>query len=241
MVKSLFARFSARALAYGAVLLVSTHCRCRYEVVLFEDGGADASTDASAQMDASTDADTSDAATAVVFALTDETHTLERGEFMGTGFDDDCLSDQVLVGFSGTTQGDGLDLVTGFSGRCASLSLDVDGTTLLTTQTEWLPFRGSVSDAVFELSCAPNQVIVGFAGRAGTSLDQLTFECAPLTLVANFVAIGTRTTLPPYGGNGGTPYTQPCPDGKVARGVFGSAQSFTHSIGLACVTPVPAP
>lgn len=220
----------SRLLLYSVLFAVSTHCRCRYEVVLFRG-------------DAGEDLDTGvEAGTSTAFLLTTAGPRMLHGDdSAGTQFTEHCPEGQALIGYTGSHQEDGFMLCTGLIAQCGRLVLAADGTTITTEPTGTLTFRGQTSNVPADWTCPPNQVIVGVHGNAGTSQDGMGFYCAPLTLSAGVVTLGARTTLPVRGGNMGTPYDAPCPAGAIARGHYGSAFVYLHGFALECATPTPAP
>jgi hypothetical protein len=94
-----------------------------------------------------------------------------------------------------------------------------------------------LGDAPLASRCPPDQVIVGFDGRSGLLLDQLSFRCAPLVLLEGgaTVGLGDVTNLTPVGGGGGSPMPRTdCEPGMMARGVIVSQGSWLERMGLAC-------
>ena len=229
-----------RAFFYASLALVSTHCRCQYEVL---ERRADGSVS-----DGAIDARVVDAADSMMpppptITLGSNQNTNLKGSDIGTSFAETCPGDQVLIGLDGYVQPDGLELLTAISGTCGSLHVQADGTTV-TVQTEGgLPLYGDTNFAgPFSLQCPANQVVVGFEGNAGTAVDSATIQCAPLTIQGGMIAIGTVTTLlPAPGGTAGTPYNEPCQLGRIARGRFGYYDSILEGIGLTCSLPTVVP
>jgi hypothetical protein len=93
--------------------------------------------------------------------------------------------------------------------------------------------------------CPSNQVVVAFRGRAGYDLDQVAFDCAPLSLSRNRfggqVTIGPVTSLPPQGGPTGPTFQDGCPAGEVVLGTNSQAGAIVYKLGLSCATPVVVP
>jgi hypothetical protein len=170
----------------------------------------------------------------------------------GTTFNQNCASNEVVIGFSGTV--DPPDAATNwlrsFQAICGSLT--VTGTTTFsvqTTQAETLPKpppNTGVGSTTQTRTCAAGQMIVGFTGRQGGYIDQLAFICAPLNIGGtspNFtLSVGTPSApITPLGGPGGSPFTNPtninCPAGQIAVGDTGRAGGFIDAFGLLCSTP----
>jgi hypothetical protein len=80
--------------------------------------------------------------------------------------------------------------------------------------------RGHDGSDSYELSCPPDQIVVGLHGGAGAALDSFGIECAPLLLSGAPLALtrGPITTLAAYGGDGGGSFTLACSGSSVARG-----------------------
>lgn len=212
---------------YGVLLLLSTHCRCQYEVVLFpEDGSMDATEDVESSVPLRT------------FSLGTTTDTTRPGSDIGTAFSDTCPGDQVLVGVNGHVQEDGFELLTAVSGTCATVSVGQNGAVTTNVQG-MLPVHGDEEFGIpFSVMCPANQVAVGFEGNAGTAIDAMTLRCAPISVGGTMIAIGAASpVLPGPGGTMGTPYTVSCPGGTLARGRFGFADSVLQSFGLHCAVP----
>ena len=169
----------------------------------------------------------------------------------GDPFTDHCAAGQALVGFNGaTTMIGSLHLVGLLVGHCSALELGAPGTDGYAVTAETgvlLPARGAASTPwpASAALCAPNQFVVGLAVRAGSELDALAVQCAPVTLVAQPTGwvgqIGAVTTRPQQGGNGGNPLTARCPDGQVATvsnpkvvAASGSNPAVLGAIGIGC-------
>jgi hypothetical protein len=167
----------------------------------------------------------------------------------GTAFDQNCMTNEVVIGFTGTV--DPPDASTNwlrnFQAICGSLSVSATTPFLVrTTQAETLPppppSTGIGSTTQTRL-CATNQMVIGFTGRSGGFIDEFSFICAPLNIGGASptftLSIGTPSApLTPLGGPGGSPFNAiNCPANQVAVGDTGRAGGFIDAFGLRCSTP----
>jgi hypothetical protein len=170
------------------------------------------------------------------------TTLVQHGGTGGTATTDLCPQNEVLIGYRGTLGMNGRDLVVnGVEGQCGRLAVAGIGPYALTTNAgDRLPRRGSDATMTFTALCAANQVVVGLQGRAGTVLDQLQLQCAPLsTTTLDSLSIGATTLLPPAGGTGGSAFQATCPAGQVARGQDTNSGNVIDAFALVCGTIVP--
>jgi hypothetical protein len=170
-------------------------------------------------------------------------NTPQRGSTTGgSPFDDACPAGQVLIGFHGS-----LGSINGTHGQiaahCGVLELAAAGKGYEIRIGEGLvhPARGRHAAQPRTSLCPANQVVVGFGGRGGLLIDQLTFRCAPLTIAADgpgyTVTVGTPADLTPIGGNGGNPFVQAdCTAGQIATVARLRAGDSLDAIGLGCST-----
>jgi hypothetical protein len=96
------------------------------------------------------------------------------------------------------------------------------------------------------LACPANQVVVGFSGRSGALLDNLSADCAPLSITGSAgnytVVIGAITSLPGVGDLGGSVFPDtPCPAGEVSTDTHLRAGDGIDYFGIGCSTPVVTP
>ena len=93
--------------------------------------------------------------------------------------------------------------------------------------------------------CPANHVVVGFHGKAGFDLDQVSFECAELSLSPPGspyqVMIGPSTSLPPQGGTTGPLFQDGCAPDKVVVGTRSQAGQVVYELGLLCAVPAVTP
>lgn len=137
----------------------------------------------------------------------------------------------------------GMQLVS-LQGSCASLS--VTGTTTLrvtATPAETMPLVGDAPGSVEQAqACPSDQMIVAFAGRSGSDIDQLAMVCAPLLIGGSYpnyqLSLGELAVQPGIGNLGGAPFDQiSCPVGQVAVGHEGRAATIVNTLGLLCAAP----
>src|SRR5260370_16092114 len=97
----------------------------------------------------------------------------------------------------------------------------------------------------WSVRCPADQVVVGFDGRAGFDLDQVSFECAPLVLAGSAsgyqLSTGPTTSLPVDGGPTGPTFQDGCSPNQVVVGTTTYAGQIIYQIGLTCSTPEPSP
>jgi hypothetical protein len=180
---------------------------------------------------------------APVLELVVGTNTPQRGSVNGgSPFDDACPAGQVLIGFDGS-----LGSVNGTHGQiaahCGTLELAAagDGFEIRIGPGLVHPTRGRHAAQAWTSLCPANQVMVGFGGRGGLLIDQLTFRCAPLTIAAAgkgyTVTVGTAADLTPIGGSGGSAFVQAdCAAGQIATVARLRAGDSLDAIGLGCST-----
>jgi len=157
-----------------------------------------------------------------------------------TQFDDACPAHQALIGYD-----ENRDDVNGLAGQltplCGTVTVSAAGAGLAvhTTAGATLPSRGGNAGTANPRHCAQDQVVVGFTGRSGTLVDQLTITCAPLTIDGslNFV-VGVPTNLAACGGTGGSAFPQTnCPTGQVATVSRTRVSGLLEAFGLGCSQP----
>jgi len=167
----------------------------------------------------------------------------------GTAFDQNCMTNEVVIGFTGTVNPPdaSTNWLLSFRAICGSLSVTATAPfQVRTTQAETLPTpppdTGAGSTTQTRL-CAANQMIIGFTGMSGGFIDELSFICAPLNIggasPSFTLSIGAPSApLPALGGPGGSPFNQiNCPANQVAVGDTGRAGGFIDAFGLRCSTP----
>lgn len=205
-------------------------------------GDPDATADADTTADAGTTADATPApldatpgGLTLVFAS--PTDTAQQGNVAGgTAFNDACPAGQVVIGLAGS-----LTSASGYHAQmnavCGTASLVGSGASLSITIAAGtsLPSRGMVGTASWSRSCPADHMIVGFVGRSGALIDQLTFSCAPLTVTGATVTVGVVVTLAAVGGGGGSAFPQTsCPTNTVATVARIRAGDSIDAFGLGC-------
>jgi hypothetical protein len=176
-----------------------------------------------------------------------QSDTAVQGGDGGLPYDDTCPGDQVVIGYQGyiVPPQVGITLVGDIQTVCGALSIDSASGDLTTSPGATLPARGTGYGSPWAEMCPTDQVVVGFTGRSGRSLDQLAIDCAPWTVGTDgsvfALAMGTPVPSAPQGGDGGSPYAVLCPAGQLARGSVGQADQWVDAFGLICGTLVLTP
>src|SRR5580658_1330367 len=175
-----------------------------------------------------------------VFVLTGSTPTATRGGPQ-TPMPDLCPGNQVVVGYSGTLGNPGIVVVSSLQLVCGAVDVVGSGPSMLRMLAgATLAEQGATGDSPFAAMCPAGQVAVGIHGQSGIAVDQVGFDCAPLTLAPDGtvgVDASTITSLPAYGGAGGGPFDDTCPSGEIVRGVDIAAGSFLYSVSAVCAAP----
>jgi hypothetical protein len=173
------------------------------------------------------------------------TETDRFGNNGGEQYIDICPMNQVLIGYR--ISGHGLDFprdessyVTYVQAICGQLIMRPDGTDRIwISGGEVLDARGAGHNPLL-VFCPPDEVIVGFSGRAGSSVDRLQFRCARLSaegIPPTSIKVGEPRPLEPIGGTGGDVISADCEPGQVARGHHVRSGSWLDAFGLVCGTP----
>jgi hypothetical protein len=166
----------------------------------------------------------------------------------GNPFLDMCAANEVIVGFTGTVdEVDGsVSYLRSFRAECSALSIAAESNmsyrvTLVPAET--LPVRGLSGAVTQTRRCGANEMVVGYGGRSGLYIDQISILCAPL-LVSGSAPNFTLSTGPAggssngIGGPGGEAFdTTACPVGQIAVGDQGRAGAAIDAFGLLCATP----
>jgi hypothetical protein len=169
--------------------------------------------------------------------------TVQHGGPAGTGHSEDCSDNQALVGYTGivAVTGGGASVIGSLQGQCGELVITGSGPPVVEVHAGTaLPTRGRGVGTAFSAVCPANQVLVSFFGRGGSFLDQLGLQCAPLTITGDAamkVVIGSPTSLGPFGGMGGTTFSDGCGADQIARGQLLNDGAYVDSLGLACGAP----
>jgi hypothetical protein len=157
----------------------------------------------------------------------------------GSAFNDSCPANQALIGFSGTLRPPYHGAI---AAQCGTVSPANSGVLPVSAGTSFSGHgcgAGCFGEA-WVRSCPANHVIVGFRGRGGLLIDQLTLRCAPIVASEGgwVLAVGGTTDLAPVGGNGGSSFPQTdCPAGQVATVSRVRAGDGVDAFGLACKAP----
>jgi hypothetical protein len=176
--------------------------------------------------------------------LQDPTNSQTTPGSGGSEFTDACQPGQVLVSFTGTWGGTYMGLES-LQGTCATIGISASAPyqVTLTANGSTLGPYGEVSPQTLDGPCPDGQVVVGFEGRSGDWVDQLTFHCAPLTITdmggSYKVEVGAANPISmPIGPDTGSPFSSiDCDAGKIAVGIVGRSGAAIDAIGLTCATP----
>jgi hypothetical protein len=173
---------------------------------------------------------------------TNPSSTPVRGTPDGFAFDDGCPDNQAIIGFHGSVNDVGVLLVSSIQTICGQPDLASAHTTEVSVAPgATLPERGLPSTQAWTQMCPRDQMVVGFWGRSGLSLDQVAFDCAGIHVSGSPPVLAVDTTIselsPPNGGEGGEPFRFRCAPGQVARTSNISADQWIHSFALTCETP----
>ena len=90
------------------------------------------------------------------------------------------------------------------------------------------PFNGTA----FDLRCQSNEVLVGFAGKSSTVLDQTGPMCVAVNEAGDWLASPIARGL--AGGAGGATYTKTCPTNQAVVGFQGRSGLGVDQVDLAC-------
>ncbi len=176
-------------------------------------------------------------------ALTGVTLTTQFGNLSGgAAFADACPAGEAVIGYHGflATQG--------WHGKiqalCGTITLTLGAgvtPTVTVAAGSTLPLRGLFGAAAAEWTrtCGADEVVVGFVGRSGALIDQLTFVCAPLAISlqgdAYVLTVGPTSQTAAVGGTGGNAFapTQ-CAAGAIATVSNLRAGDNIDAFGLGC-------
>jgi hypothetical protein len=174
----------------------------------------------------------------VVLAATAPTPEI-GGVHFDTPMEDKCPAGAAVIGFDATETSDESPYVGRIRTVCGalvvthvgpSISIEVGATTALVV-------RGTGTGTTMSLRCPKNQVVIGYEGRSGSWVDQLSFRCAPLALVNKDteVVLGPVTKIGPVGGGGGGARGEiDCGASEVAVGSRVLAESVVKVFALPC-------
>lgn len=160
-------------------------------------------------------------------------------------YHDSCEEGQVIVGFHGFLR-QVKNLVHGkIQALCAepAVLFEAGKCVVATEGGTTLPLRGDEGNVEWTRMCPQNEIVVGYRGMTGADIDQITFVCASLRIVAESggyaIALGERTFLESAGGAGGNYEAQDqCPDGQVATSSLMLANNvLVNAFGLGCQVP----
>ncbi len=164
--------------------------------------------------------------------------TTQHGNTMGGSvFDDECPTDEVLIGLRGTFGGS----VGQMQAICGLLQLvdpgDID---LSLVESTSLPVRGTSIGMAYDATCPAGSAVVGFGGRAGDLIDAIVLRCAPIVLMDDGMVLslefGVSGDLPLFGNPaGGNMIPQSdCAAGEVATIANIRAGDSVDAFGITC-------
>ena len=161
-------------------------------------------------------------------------NTPYAGRTAGAGrmYKDGCRSNEAIVGVSASLGGG----ISALQVRCGRLSLSADKRSVEVVPTRSLDFRPRRRGRASTARCPANQVVTGFAGRSGASVQQLKLHCASLK-VNDQGDVNIRATLPvsAVGASGGRRFPpRMCPGGGVATTGLIRAGDAVNAFALGC-------
>jgi hypothetical protein len=152
--------------------------------------------------------------------------------------EDQCPAGAAVVGFDVTATSGDSSYVARIRAVCGALVMTHAGSIGLEVgEMTALTVRGTGPGTTMALRCPKNQVVVGYDGRSGSWIDQLSFRCAPLlsTNKDTAVVLGPVTKIGPVGGDGGDQYGETdCGPSQVSVGSRARADFFVMTFALSC-------
>jgi hypothetical protein len=147
-----------------------------------------------------------------------------------------------VIGVSGQVVTSGIVKVGSIQGACGKLLAAGPSCQIRIDPGATLAERGVKGSSFFTQRCPSDSVVVAFRGHYGGYLDQLSLECASLSLSIDSrptVSTGRTTVIAPNGGAGGIYFEERCPRDEVARGlnVRVDGNGFLQSLGFTCGDP----
>jgi hypothetical protein len=174
-------------------------------------------------------------------ALVDPNATPQYGGTGGTGFAESCPTGQVITGYDGATEPN-FGALGSIRASCGTPRITAGTLAVTIVPAGTLTRRGSVTSPAWTRKCPANMMIIGYSGRSGVLVDQLSFVCAPLVISGapgSFsIGYGAQTTLAAIGDSGGSAFGPLiCASGRVATGDSGRAGSFVDAFAMLCSRP----
>lgn len=177
------------------------------------------------------------------------TATAEHGGDGGDAVTDTCPDGQVVIGYRGSiddnvpTNLGPINVIGSIATLCGVIGLGGAASDHVTIAPgASLPERGTPRTVLWSQSCPPNQIVIGFSGRSGLALDQISLECAHWVVTrapSGDLAVSTDSTaaLVAAGGDGGSAFQDGCPAGAMARGTNVRVSDWLDAFGLVCGSP----
>jgi hypothetical protein len=209
-------------------------------------GGGGGGAAGSSNVDGGSDAGMPARPTGVRVSATSTPSGQQSASATGTAYRQSCAADEVVIGYTGTTDAPdaAMNQLRTFRAVCASLSISgIDTFVVNTTSKEILAAVGTMPGANQQTELCPNdQAVIGFSGKSGSDIDQIVLLCAPFTIARTgstyALSLGSETSRPPLGGPGGSPFAAiHCPAGQIATGNEGRAAFTINAFGLLCGMP----
>jgi hypothetical protein len=89
------------------------------------------------------------------------------------------------------------------------------------------------------LACnGPDEVVAGFFGHSGTTIDQIGVVCATLNSNGSVQSYDWPQTW--FGGNGGSYFQVVCPENQFATGIWMNWESTVNGLSMICQTAAEA-
>ena len=144
----------------------------------------------------------------------------------GNAFDLRCNGNEALVGLYG---GAG-NVVDGVGALCVA----IDGAGNWQGEPRQAGTAGGGGGDGYDQRCDRNGAVVGFTGRSGGLVDQITLLCAPLGQ-DGYAETASRVARAPIGSNGGNEQDpRICPSNFPASGITGRAGRKIDAFGITC-------
>lgn len=172
-------------------------------------------------------------------ALTGAGMTAQHGGTGGTAFNDPCPAGTAVVRYQGGVSAGGL--VSSIQATCAPVEVVgpvASPSVVLRLSTTTTPMRGGPGPGMYNIACNASEAMVGFSGREGTLLDQVTFRCAPLTANATGLLVGTPVDRGTAGTSpGGAPFAATdCPGESFTTRTIGRSAALLDALAMGCST-----
>lgn len=148
----------------------------------------------------------------------------------GQDFNSACDNGETIIGIS-VGSGAWLDNI---APRCNVVSNTGQwgNTTITRNRTGGNPL---FAPAPTNINCPPNHAVVGYSGKAGSYIDQVSIRCKRLATASSTIPTANIVTMQFAGGSGGSdfgPYI--CPNELVVTSLFGRSGQYIDRLGMRC-------